>query len=94
TLTLIREDPKNPSIKLHLSRSGNRSLYGEVEIKQGDKTVGLAKGLTLYNPYKERTFNVPLDADKLQSGEILTVTYRGLDRDVGTTFVTGKLIVP
>ncbi|MDQ7074792.1 MAG: hypothetical protein Q9O24_06470 [Gammaproteobacteria bacterium] len=94
TLTLIREDPKNPSIKLHLSRSGNRSLYGEVEIKQGDKTVGLAKGLTLYNPYKERTFNVPLDADKLQSGEILTVTYRGLDRDAGTTFATGEIIVP
>jgi len=94
SLTLDQEDKQHPQIKFQLGRTGNRSLYGEVIVEQNNETVGLAKGLTLYNPYPERTFTVALDAKKLQSGKKLIVTYRGLDRDTGTTFATGEIIVP
>jgi len=94
SLTLDQEDKQHPQIKFQLGRTGNRSLYGEVIIEQNNEIVGLAKGLTLYNPYPERTFTVALDAKKLQSGKKLVVTYRGLDRDTGTTFATGEIIVP
>jgi len=85
---------KNPKINVHLLRHGNRSLYGKIVAEQDGDVIGIAKGLALYNPNKERTYTVALDPKKLQSGKKLTVTYRGLDRDAGTTFATGEIIVP
>jgi len=93
SLTLEHYKNKQPYIKFHLSRSGNRSLYGEIIAEQDGETVGIAKGLTLYTPYKEQTFNVALDSKKLKSGK-LTVTYQGLDHDSGTIFATGEIMVP
>jgi len=94
SLTLDNTQANQIAAKLQLTRHGNRSLYGEVIAEQDGETIGLVKGLALYNPNKERTFTIPLDPKKLQSGKKLTVTYRGLDRDAGTTFASGEIIVP
>jgi len=94
SLTLEHPTPDKTVAKFNLFRYGNRSLYGEVVAEQNGKIVGIAKGLALYTPYEEQTFSVNLDPAKLQSGKKLTVTYRGLNRDAGTIFATGEIIVP
>jgi len=94
SFTLEYPKPNKVIAKFELTRQGNRSLYGEIITKQNGKTINILKGLALYTPYKEHTFSIPLDPKKLQSGKKLTVTYRGLDRDAGTTFASGEIIVP
>ncbi|MDQ7015916.1 MAG: hypothetical protein Q9N68_06000 [Gammaproteobacteria bacterium] len=94
SLTLETLGTNQTVAKFRLIRHGNRSLYGEVVAEQEGEVVGIVKGLALYTPYKEQTFSLTLDPAKLQSGKKLTVSYRGLDRDAGTTFATGEIIVP
>ena len=55
-----------PVIKMKLNRTGNMSVYGDVEVKYIlsnviDKKAGLAKGVAVYTPNKSRWFELTLD---------------------------------
>ena len=58
-----------PAVKLTLTRSGNMSVYGDLEVdhvsSSGVKTrVGLANGVAVYTPNKTRKFQLQLNKVK------------------------------
>jgi len=79
-ISLVQEDERQPFVQLKLHRSGNRSLYGDVEIfrLEGNSTgtrVGFAKGIALYEPTLSRVVNVQVDKEVADPGTKLLVRF-------------------
>lgn len=79
-ISVIQADIEHPAIQLKLHRSGNRSLYGDIEIfkLEGNSVgtrVGFAKGIALYDPTQSRLVNVQIDKGIAKPGVQLLVRF-------------------
>ncbi|MCD6034952.1 MAG: hypothetical protein K0R63_693 [Rickettsiales bacterium] len=43
-----------------LTRTGNRSVYGDFKVFDGEKVIGEVRGVSLLYPYTKRTIRIPL----------------------------------
>jgi len=97
-LSITKDKNLLPVLNLTLSRSGNKSIYGDLEIFHisagGKKTqAGLVKGLAVYTPNQLRHIQVKLDpalGTALHSGKIL-VTFNTVPATNVKTQVTSEL---
>jgi len=82
-----------------LGRSGERSLYGDVEIYEmsgeqlGDR-IGFAKGIALYTDVSDRKVRVPLARDVSQGVDRLYVRYDEGGKYGGTNLVESAYSLP
>lgn len=83
-------------LNFNISRNGEKSLYGDIEIKHIDnkgeetiiKTMG---GLAVYTPNKVRQFKIPVETKaNLKKGTII-VTYREKEKDGGKVIASGQV---
>lgn len=82
-LTFKRGNKDIPSnVEFNLTRSGNRSVYGDLEVTHyvsGSKegmVVGLVQGISILSPTKKRTISLQLDVPpkhQLQGGHLAVV---------------------
>jgi P pilus assembly chaperone PapD len=65
-------------LDLDLSRSGQRSVYGDIIGKRGSEQIFTLKGIAVYPEIASRTVRIPLDAEQIAklSGPI-RIEYRG-----------------
>jgi P pilus assembly chaperone PapD len=81
---IVAGDP-NPTLELEISRQGNRSVYGEIQVvRQGSGEVLMqARGVAVYTEREARTLALPLSPEQAAAmrGPV-TVRYIE-DRDVG-----------
>jgi P pilus assembly chaperone PapD len=82
-----------PMVALDLVRLGANSVYGDVEIRDGVRMVGLLRGVAVYPEVERRAVTVPL-AEAVTPGTVLTVTYRDDDAHAGQALATASLAVP
>jgi uncharacterized membrane protein len=91
-----------PTLSLQLTRSGNRSVYGDImvtfvpEESGNDRIVGLIRGIAVFYPYPSRTVNLPLTIPEdvtLKNGDLL-VTYRATPDDGGAVLTDASLKIP
>ena len=72
------EDGGRPAIALDISRTGDRSTFGEVRILKAGvaKPIAVANGVAVYTEVGERSVTVPIDPEQLAnaSGQV-TVQY-------------------
>jgi len=85
--SMERDKSKGPMASMELSRSGNRSVYGDIEITHispnHDVTpVGKIKGLAIYTPNDERSIQLRLKEDpEVDYGRgTIRITYKEGDR--------------
>ncbi len=77
------EGTEPPQVRLELGRTGDRSLYGDIEITHvsanGDETsLARTNGIAIYTPLATRTITVGIDDEKaslLKSGGRLVARY-------------------
>ncbi len=89
--SLHLEDPADPKVVFELNRTGNSSVYGDIEVihvskNRTVKVVGLVRGLAVYTPNSKRLVKIPLNMDSetdLSSG-ILKISFK---EDKHTYFV-------
>jgi len=65
-------------LALDLVRSGSRSIYGDLEVRENDasgKIVGLIRGVGVYEEIDRRVLEVPLNRD-VRPGEALHLSFR------------------
>ena len=82
-LKYLKAKPNEPAIlELHIERSGNRSVYGDIIVNyvaKGDseKVLANVKGLAVYAPYASRIAKIALQSEgnKTFSAGKLTVKY-------------------
>jgi P pilus assembly chaperone PapD len=81
---IVAGDP-NPTLQLDISRQGNRSVYGEIQVlRQGSGEMLMqARGVAVYPERDQRTLALPLSPEQaLAMRGPVTVRYVE-DRDVG-----------
>lgn len=81
------------ALALDLVRLGVNSVYGDVEVRNGDRVVGVLRGVAVYPEVERRAVTVPLTED-VRSGDILSVTYRDDDAAKGRTLAEASLAAP
>jgi hypothetical protein len=66
-VNLVNEDIPSaiPTLNMTISREGNKSLYGDLEViyvqDNQEYVLKTIKGLAIYNPNKERNLEIPLE---------------------------------
>lgn len=81
-------------LELDLARSGSRSIYGDLEVRENDasgKIVGLIRGVGVYEEIDRRVLEMPLNRD-VRPGEALHLSFRE-DSGFETSVVTVERIV-
>lgn len=73
TLTLSSEEADN-KINVTLHREGNRSIHGDITIKQNNKQIGFAKSTAIYPEAQTATYSVPVE--KFNKSEPYTVEFK------------------
>lgn len=71
-------------VELDLSRTGQRSVYGEISGKRGSEQVFAIKGIAVYPEVARRTVRIPLTAE--QAGKLtgpIHIEYRELPENGG-----------
>lgn len=58
--TLVTQEDKSEQIKVTLEREGNRSLYGSIQVWDGENLLAEAEGITVYVPNQRRITHVNL----------------------------------
>lgn len=75
----IVTDEGGTSFQLDMSRTGNRSVYGEIRVTKTDtkEAVMIAKGIAIYPEVKERLVRIPIDPAMIPSlqGEVVVSYY-------------------
>ncbi len=63
---LVR-DGANTSLRLAMTRTGNRSIYGEIKVtaRGGGEPIFLARGLAIYRELASRTLQLPLSPEQV-----------------------------
>lgn len=79
TVEIDREAASGPVMRIILGRSGEMSLYGDIDVYvEGDKEPVVSKrGIAIYVPNAEREVTLPLDPDLLQriAGKTIRLEY-------------------
>jgi P pilus assembly chaperone PapD len=80
-----------------VSRSGEKSLYGNIAVRSGSGknagVIGLVRGVGVYAEQDQRIVRVPLSRQPAH-GETLTVTLTDEESGSGKTLFTDSLVVP
>ena len=94
-LALTPGDAERPGgvLALDLVRQGPNSVYGDVEVRNGDDVVGLLRGVAVYPEVARRAVLLPLQTP-VARGSVLTVTYRDDDARKGDTLASASLAAP
>ncbi|MFJ6024626.1 hypothetical protein ACIQC9_08530 [Brevundimonas sp. NPDC092305] len=94
-LALTPGDAERPGgvLALDLVRQGPNSVYGDVEVRNGDEVVGLLRGVAVYPEVARRAVLLPLQTP-VARGTVLTVTYRDDDARKGDTLASASLAAP
>jgi len=77
------ESDSETMLVVHLTRSGNRSTYGDLEIytEAQEEPVYFARGIAIYTPNAERDVFLPMPADLAESlkGQSVRIAYVSSD---------------
>lgn len=81
-----KEGADKPSLSVHLARSGDRSVFGNVVVDVTDsngfvETVGAVNGVAVYTPNRSRTVVVPLDMPERPLSPKAKLRVRYIDRE-------------
>lgn len=90
---LSPEGEAKAALALDLVRLGANSVYGDVEVRNGDRVVGVLRGVAVYPEVERRSVTVPLTED-VRPGDILSITYRDDDAAKGRTLASASLAAP
>lgn len=87
---IVEDVPGRPVFQLDISRSGNRSLYGEILVTVPGQAmpVIVARGVGVYTELTQRTLNLAITPEQaaLLRGQAVTVRYIE-DRDAGSGLI-------
>lgn len=73
----LRSEADRTWLELDLTRTGNRSVYGDIIGKRDGADLFLAKGIAIYPEVGARTVRIPLTADQaLRARGTLQIEYR------------------
>jgi hypothetical protein len=76
TVKLIAVEPKQQLVGFTLSRTGTRSVYGDVAVYRGQEKVAVGNGVAIYTPNLLRKIGVPvLENFLLKPGENIRVVF-------------------
>jgi len=78
-------------IYFDLVRLGVNSLYGNIEIRDGDEVIGRSVGVAVYPEIERRTFNVALSATP-PSGKVLSIVFIDQDTRLGDELAKAQYI--
>lgn len=100
-LDLQQTADKAPVLALHMERSGNQSVYGDLTVSftphgGSEQVVARANGVAVYTPNPQRRARITLeqpDGSQLRNG-ILRVTYREQAEDGGALLAEAVLRLP
>jgi hypothetical protein len=82
-------------LQLAIDRKGNRSLYGDIEVLEGDTQVALVRGIGVYTTIDSRRVSVRLRPPNGQAVQgALHVIYRAVPEEGGATLAEADLQVP
>jgi len=80
SVKVVAVEPKQQLVDFTLSRTGTRSVYGDVAVYRGDEKVAVGNGLAIYTPNLTRKVGVPvLDTFMLKPGEHIRVVFTERD---------------
>lgn len=93
TAAIPEASVKGGKLNLTITRKGTESLFGDVEVKTGDKVVGLVRGIAVYVPNEKRTVQMDLTPPEGMSlaGKELSVVYREREEDGGKVLAEMKV---
>ena len=90
------EDPNGPVLAVHLSREGNKSVYGEIRVtRQGEaEPAVVAKGIAVYPELQSRQVFLPLAPEQVAAikGPVKIAYYETLDAGGGLIAETQTVI--
>ena len=98
-LAVIVEDKTKPKLKITFNRTGNMSVYGNIEVDHvspsGEVTrVGIVKGIAVYTPNEVRDFQLDLlDADVDYNSGKLMVKYVAASDVRASTLAEAELLL-
>lgn len=92
-LVQTRTSDGNPGIALRIARDGKKSLRGDLVALMGEEEVGRLNNVAVYLSTPHREVVVPLDPEKLGSGQVgeLRVEYRQRGAKGGSAIASGLL---
>ena len=80
SVKLTTVEPKQQLVGLTLTRSGTRSVYGDIVVYRGTEKVAVGNGLAIYTPNLKRKIGVPvLENILLKPGENIRVVFTERD---------------
>ena len=80
SVKIVAIEPKQQLVGFTLSRTGTRSIYGDVVVYRGEEKVAVGNGFAVYTPNSKRKIGVPvLDNFSLQTGEKIRVVFTERD---------------
>lgn len=85
--------PKKQLVGFTLSRTGTRSIYGDVVVYQGKDKIAEGNGFAVYTPNRERKVGVPLpESSPLKSGDSIRIVFT--ERDEKKPMAETTVIIP
>jgi P pilus assembly chaperone PapD len=80
SVKLTTVEPKQQLVGFTLTRSGTRSVYGDVVVYRGEEKVAVGNGFAIYTPNLKRKVGVPVKENfLLKSGENIRVVFTERD---------------
>ena len=82
-----------PGVAVHLTRAGERSIYGQLRLRagRGDEAVALVNGVAIYTELTDRDFTLPLDPAAAALHGPVTVEYLE-NRDGAMSLVASRTV--
>lgn len=91
------ETGKRPMLVVPIERSGERSLFGNLEVRTGSgkdaELVGLVRGVGVYPEIDQRVVRVPL-ARRPQTGESMTISFVDAEGNDAQPLAAESFIMP
>jgi P pilus assembly chaperone PapD len=80
SIKLTRTDPKQQILTFAISRSGTRSVFGDVAVYRGEEKVAGLNGIAIYTPNTKRKVAVQVvEPFRLQAGDDIKVVFTERD---------------
>jgi P pilus assembly chaperone PapD len=84
--------PNQQEIGFVLSRTGTRSIYGDIVVFRGDEKVAIGNGFSVYTPNTRRQIALPiLDPYKLKTGDTVRVVFTEKDEKEPMAATTAEI---
>ena len=80
-------------VYLELARLGSSSLYGDIEVRDGDSVLARSAGVAVYPEVERRTLKVAL-IPRPPSGTVLSIVFIDQDTQPGDELTKAQLIAP